>query len=79
MELPAKSITASDILRRHEEKIHWLRNVDAEFQEQWTSYMEIIEALQSPGLDDSSQIELGRLRASLEAEILESLLEHPGS
>ncbi len=58
---------------KHRKTIMRLRSSDRVFRELWGNYLEIIESVQAQELDDPSEIELERLRASLEAEIYEAL------
>ena len=73
MELPEDSITAVQLFQRHRQRILLLRTTDPEFRELWANYVEITGEMRIPGVDESALVELGRIRASLEAEILESL------
>jgi hypothetical protein len=65
--------TTSIILVKHEKAIFSLKSVDEGFSETWADYIEVLHQIQSNGLNDFEEVELERLRATLEAEILETL------
>jgi hypothetical protein len=68
--------TTSIILVKHEKAILSLKSVDEGFSETWADYIEVLHQIQSNGLNDFEEVELERLRATLEAEILETLGLH---
>jgi hypothetical protein len=76
MESLVLSSTTSIILVKHEKAIFSLKSVDEGFSETWADYIEVLHQIQSNGLNDFEEVELERLRATLEAEILETLGLH---
>lgn len=76
MEPLVLSSTTSIILVKHEKAILSLKSVDEGFSETWADYIEVLHQIQSNGLNDFEEVELERLRATLEAEILETLGLH---
>jgi hypothetical protein len=73
MEPLVLSSTTSNILVRHERAILRLKSCNERFCESWADYIEVLHQIQTTSLNDFEEIELGRLRATLEAEILELL------
>jgi hypothetical protein len=73
MEALVHSSTTSDILVKHERDILRLKSCNEQFCETWADYNEVLHQIQTTALKDSEEVELGRLRATLEAEILELL------
>jgi hypothetical protein len=67
------SATGAEILDKHGETIERMCTQDTSFQELWNDYIEVAKTIDSRRLDERDEVELGRLRAALEAEILENL------
>ena len=65
--------TGAEILEKHGEAINRMCAQDASFQELWSDYMEVTRTIHTGSLNERDEVELGRLRAALEAEILENL------
>jgi hypothetical protein len=73
MEPLVHSATTSDILVKYEREILRLKSCNERFCETWADYNEVLHQIQTTALNDFEEVELGRLRATLEAEILELL------
>ncbi len=75
MEFPVDTVTSPVLLDKFRSQIGSLWGANPRFKELWADYLEIVGEIQKPGLDKAAVLELGRLRASLEAEIFESLCQ----
>ena len=67
------SVTSAEILDKHKETIKRERASDEPFHELWCDYIEVASAINAEDLSEKDEVELVRLRAALEAEILENL------